>query len=141
MFGLLYLNDIFPRQLINPVKPFKRSSSMSSFYKVNRLQLFENKYYLWFYINKRLLFNSKNQSSVIIFLCVGNSSLYFTFATKCLAILKKKCMLFQKLTLGIVTYSYITIFLMIFHEMMTKSKAWTNLFIFDQFNPIFFVRT
>nr|YP_010042447.1 Ycf2 [Sphaerophysa salsula]QPB69677.1 Ycf2 [Sphaerophysa salsula] len=40
----------------NPVKPFHRSSLISSFYKANRLRFLNNPYYLGFYFNTRFSF-------------------------------------------------------------------------------------
>ena len=42
---------------LNPVKPFHRSSSISSFYKANRLRFLNNPHHLWFYCNKRFPFD------------------------------------------------------------------------------------
>jgi hypothetical protein len=41
---------------LNPVKPFHRSSLISSFYKANRLRFLNNRYHFCFYCNKRLPF-------------------------------------------------------------------------------------
>ena len=37
---------------LNPVKPFHRSSLISSFYKANRLRFLNNPHHFWFYCNK-----------------------------------------------------------------------------------------
>nr|QXV93841.1 Ycf2 [Epimedium diphyllum]QXV93858.1 Ycf2 [Epimedium diphyllum]QXV95083.1 Ycf2 [Epimedium trifoliolatobinatum]QXV95100.1 Ycf2 [Epimedium trifoliolatobinatum] len=37
---------------LNPVKPFQRSSLISSFYKANRLRFLNNPHHFWFYCNK-----------------------------------------------------------------------------------------
>ncbi|WKA11247.1 hypothetical protein VitviT2T_028769 [Vitis vinifera] len=42
---------------LKPVKPFHRSSLISSFYKVNRLQLLNNPHHFYFYCNKIFLFH------------------------------------------------------------------------------------
>nr|QPP04859.1 Ycf2 protein [Asarum sieboldii]UAU40969.1 Ycf2 [Asarum heterotropoides var. seoulense]WRO36864.1 Ycf2 protein [Asarum chungbuensis]QPP04876.1 Ycf2 protein [Asarum sieboldii]UAU40998.1 Ycf2 [Asarum heterotropoides var. seoulense] len=42
---------------LNPVKPFHRSSLISSFYKANRLRFLNNPHHLWFYCNKRFPFD------------------------------------------------------------------------------------
>ncbi|KAK7295980.1 hypothetical protein VNO77_51011 [Canavalia gladiata] len=41
---------------LNPVKPFHRSSLISSFYKANRLRFLNNRYHFGFYCNKRFPF-------------------------------------------------------------------------------------
>nr|YP_010294668.1 Ycf2 [Callerya nitida var. hirsutissima]ULQ68820.1 Ycf2 [Callerya nitida var. hirsutissima] len=41
---------------LNPVKPFHRSSLISSFYKANRLRFLNNRYHFWFDCNKRFSF-------------------------------------------------------------------------------------
>nr|YP_009229117.1 Ycf2 [Iris sanguinea]YP_009229135.1 Ycf2 [Iris sanguinea]YP_010540224.1 hypothetical protein RF2 [Iris typhifolia]YP_010540242.1 hypothetical protein RF2 [Iris typhifolia]ALS46381.1 Ycf2 [Iris sanguinea]ALS46400.1 Ycf2 [Iris sanguinea]UYF20360.1 hypothetical protein RF2 [Iris typhifolia]UYF20378.1 hypothetical protein RF2 [Iris typhifolia]WEG37603.1 hypothetical chloroplast RF21 [Iris typhifolia] len=41
---------------LNPVKPFHRSSLISSFYKANRLQFLNDPHHFWFYCNKRFPF-------------------------------------------------------------------------------------
>nr|YP_009975934.1 Ycf2 [Annona reticulata]YP_009975961.1 Ycf2 [Annona reticulata]QNK05351.1 Ycf2 [Annona reticulata]QNK05378.1 Ycf2 [Annona reticulata] len=41
---------------LNPVKPFYRSSLISSFYKANRLRFLNNPHHFWFYCNKRFPF-------------------------------------------------------------------------------------
>jgi len=41
---------------LNPVKPFHRSSLISSFYKANRLRFVNNPRHFWFYCNKRFPF-------------------------------------------------------------------------------------
>nr|UDZ61537.1 hypothetical protein RF2 [Albidella nymphaeifolia] len=41
---------------LNPVKPFHRSSLISSFYKANRLRFLNNPRHFWFYCNKRFPF-------------------------------------------------------------------------------------
>nr|YP_009127486.1 hypothetical chloroplast RF21 [Indigofera tinctoria]YP_009127503.1 hypothetical chloroplast RF21 [Indigofera tinctoria]AHY33101.1 hypothetical chloroplast RF21 [Indigofera tinctoria]AHY33119.1 hypothetical chloroplast RF21 [Indigofera tinctoria] len=41
---------------LNPVKPFHRSSLISSFYKANRLRFLNNRYHFCFYCNKRFPF-------------------------------------------------------------------------------------
>nr|YP_010724827.1 Ycf2 protein [Tritonia disticha]YP_010724845.1 Ycf2 protein [Tritonia disticha]WDW32040.1 Ycf2 protein [Tritonia disticha]WDW32058.1 Ycf2 protein [Tritonia disticha] len=40
----------------NPVKPFHRSSLISSFYKANRLRFLNDPHHFWFYCNKRFPF-------------------------------------------------------------------------------------
>nr|YP_009269933.1 hypothetical chloroplast RF21 [Neottia acuminata]ANT72840.1 hypothetical chloroplast RF21 [Neottia acuminata] len=42
---------------LNPVKPFHRSSLISSFYKANRLRFFNDPHHFWFYCNKRFPFD------------------------------------------------------------------------------------
>nr|YP_010426286.1 hypothetical protein RF2 [Thottea sumatrana]YP_010426303.1 hypothetical protein RF2 [Thottea sumatrana]USL48281.1 hypothetical protein RF2 [Thottea sumatrana]USL48298.1 hypothetical protein RF2 [Thottea sumatrana] len=42
---------------LNPVKPFHRSSLISSFYKANRLRFLNNPHHFWFYCNKRFPFD------------------------------------------------------------------------------------
>nr|YP_004123459.1 Ycf2 [Rhizanthella gardneri]YP_004123462.1 Ycf2 [Rhizanthella gardneri]ADK25941.1 Ycf2 [Rhizanthella gardneri]ADK25942.1 Yfc2 [Rhizanthella gardneri] len=42
---------------LNPVKPFHRSSLISSFYKANRLRFLNDPPHFWFYCNKRLPFD------------------------------------------------------------------------------------
>nr|YP_010723585.1 Ycf2 protein [Freesia laxa]YP_010723602.1 Ycf2 protein [Freesia laxa]WDW26955.1 Ycf2 protein [Freesia laxa]WDW26972.1 Ycf2 protein [Freesia laxa] len=42
--------------LMNPVKPFHRSSLISSFYKANRLRFLNDPHHFWFYCNKRFPF-------------------------------------------------------------------------------------
>nr|YP_008999896.1 hypothetical chloroplast RF21 [Petrosavia stellaris]AGY95348.1 hypothetical chloroplast RF21 [Petrosavia stellaris] len=44
---------------LNPVKPFHRSSLISSFYKANRLRFLNNPHHFWFYCNKRFPFYAK----------------------------------------------------------------------------------
>nr|YP_010150490.1 Ycf2 [Angelica cartilaginomarginata]QQV72331.1 Ycf2 [Angelica cartilaginomarginata] len=53
-----YFSTIFHDQdyWLNPVKPFHRSSLISSFYKANRLRFFNNPHHLCFYCNKRFPF-------------------------------------------------------------------------------------
>nr|YP_009341917.1 hypothetical chloroplast RF2 [Aletris spicata]YP_009341934.1 hypothetical chloroplast RF2 [Aletris spicata]ALV25482.1 hypothetical chloroplast RF2 [Aletris spicata]ALV25483.1 hypothetical chloroplast RF2 [Aletris spicata] len=41
---------------LNPVKPFHRSSLISSFYKANRLRFLDDPHHFWFYCNKRFPF-------------------------------------------------------------------------------------
>nr|YP_009861266.1 photosystem I assembly protein Ycf2 [Orontium aquaticum]QIU82957.1 photosystem I assembly protein Ycf2 [Orontium aquaticum] len=41
---------------LSPVKPFHRSSLISSFYKANRLRFLNNPHHFWFYCNKRFPF-------------------------------------------------------------------------------------
>nr|YP_010615629.1 Ycf2 [Smilax astrosperma]YP_010615647.1 Ycf2 [Smilax astrosperma]WAU46817.1 Ycf2 [Smilax astrosperma]WAU46835.1 Ycf2 [Smilax astrosperma] len=41
---------------LNPVKPFHRSSLISSFYKANRLRFLNDLHHFWFYCNKRFPF-------------------------------------------------------------------------------------
>nr|YP_009825219.1 Ycf2 [Menispermum canadense]QBZ73904.1 Ycf2 [Menispermum canadense] len=41
---------------LNPVKPFHRSSLISSFYKANRLRFLNNPHHFWFHCNKRFPF-------------------------------------------------------------------------------------
>nr|YP_009863963.1 Ycf2 [Corsia dispar]QKE31450.1 Ycf2 [Corsia dispar] len=41
---------------LNPVKPFHRSSLISSFYKANRLRFLNDSHHFWFYCNKRFPF-------------------------------------------------------------------------------------
>nr|YP_010855397.1 hypothetical protein RF2 [Gaussia attenuata]YP_010855414.1 hypothetical protein RF2 [Gaussia attenuata]WGM66582.1 hypothetical protein RF2 [Gaussia attenuata]WGM66599.1 hypothetical protein RF2 [Gaussia attenuata] len=41
---------------LNPVKPFHRSSLISSFYKANRLRFLNDPHHFWFYCNKRFPF-------------------------------------------------------------------------------------
>nr|YP_010323883.1 hypothetical chloroplast RF2 [Miliusa glochidioides]YP_010323900.1 hypothetical chloroplast RF2 [Miliusa glochidioides]UKP90032.1 hypothetical chloroplast RF2 [Miliusa glochidioides]UKP90050.1 hypothetical chloroplast RF2 [Miliusa glochidioides] len=41
---------------LNPVKPFHRSSLISSFYKANRLRFLNNPHHFWFYCKKRFPF-------------------------------------------------------------------------------------
>nr|CAI53855.1 ycf2 [Acorus calamus] len=41
---------------LNPVKPFHRSSLISSFYKANQLRFLNNPHHFWFYCNKRFPF-------------------------------------------------------------------------------------
>nr|YP_010531992.1 hypothetical chloroplast RF21 [Copernicia alba]YP_010532009.1 hypothetical chloroplast RF21 [Copernicia alba]YP_010885155.1 Ycf2 [Copernicia prunifera]YP_010885172.1 Ycf2 [Copernicia prunifera]UXX42819.1 hypothetical chloroplast RF21 [Copernicia alba]UXX42836.1 hypothetical chloroplast RF21 [Copernicia alba]WCS41145.1 Ycf2 [Copernicia alba]WCS41161.1 Ycf2 [Copernicia alba]WCS41233.1 Ycf2 [Copernicia prunifera] len=40
---------------LNPVKPFHRSSLISSFYKANRLRFLNDPHHFWFYCNKRFI--------------------------------------------------------------------------------------
>nr|WRW10986.1 Ycf2 protein [Aeginetia sinensis]WRW11012.1 Ycf2 protein [Aeginetia sinensis] len=56
--GDSYLSMIFHNQdnWLNPVKPFHRSSLISSFYKANRLQLLKNTHHFCFYCNTRFPF-------------------------------------------------------------------------------------
>nr|YP_009574503.1 hypothetical chloroplast RF2 [Neottia japonica]YP_009574520.1 hypothetical chloroplast RF2 [Neottia japonica]QBF57864.1 hypothetical chloroplast RF2 [Neottia japonica]QBF57881.1 hypothetical chloroplast RF2 [Neottia japonica] len=42
---------------LNPVKPFHRSSLISSFYKANRLRFLNDPHHFWFYCNKRFPFD------------------------------------------------------------------------------------
>nr|YP_010334742.1 Ycf2 protein [Dasispermum suffruticosum]UNH91658.1 Ycf2 protein [Dasispermum suffruticosum] len=53
-----YFSTIFHDQdyWLNPVKPFHRSSLISSFYKANRLRFLNNPHHLCFYCNKRFPF-------------------------------------------------------------------------------------
>nr|QHE50375.1 hypothetical protein RF2 [Pittosporopsis kerrii]QHE50392.1 hypothetical chloroplast RF2 [Pittosporopsis kerrii] len=53
-----YFSMIFHDQdnWLNPVKPFHRSSLISSFYKANRLRFLNNPHHLCFYCNKRFPF-------------------------------------------------------------------------------------
>ncbi|KAM7459912.1 hypothetical protein LguiA_035989 [Lonicera macranthoides] len=53
-----YFSMIFHDQdnWLNPVKPFHRSSLISSFYKANRLRFLNNPHYFCFYCNKRFPF-------------------------------------------------------------------------------------
>nr|YP_010734932.1 Ycf2 [Amorphophallus coaetaneus]WEI30181.1 Ycf2 [Amorphophallus coaetaneus] len=44
---------------LNPVKPFHRSSLISSFYKANRLRFLNNPHHFWFYCNKGFPFYVK----------------------------------------------------------------------------------
>nr|YP_010028113.1 hypothetical protein RF2 [Arnebia tibetana]YP_010028131.1 hypothetical protein RF2 [Arnebia tibetana]QOS48469.1 hypothetical protein RF2 [Arnebia tibetana]QOS48487.1 hypothetical protein RF2 [Arnebia tibetana] len=54
-----YLSMIFHDQdnWLNPVKPFHRSSFISSFYKANRLRFLNNPHYFCFYYNTRFPFS------------------------------------------------------------------------------------
>uniref|UniRef100_UPI0030E31653 Ycf2 n=1 Tax=Alisma lanceolatum TaxID=365730 RepID=UPI0030E31653 len=53
-----YFSTISPDRYnwLNPVKPFHRSSLISSFYKANRLRFLNNPRHFWFYCNKRFPF-------------------------------------------------------------------------------------
>nr|AEX93966.1 hypothetical chloroplast RF21 [Haworthia cymbiformis] len=42
---------------LNPVKPFHRSSLISSFYKANRLRFLNDSHHFWFYCNERFPFS------------------------------------------------------------------------------------
>ncbi|RYQ93912.1 hypothetical protein Ahy_B09g100130 [Arachis hypogaea] len=55
---------------LNPVKPFHRSSLISSFFKANRLRFLNNQYHFCFYCNKRFSFFVERA-------CINNY--YFTY--------------------------------------------------------------
>uniref|UniRef100_A0A8S0XM32 Ycf2 N-terminal domain-containing protein n=1 Tax=Spirodela intermedia TaxID=51605 RepID=A0A8S0XM32_SPIIN len=67
---------------LNPVKPFHRSSLISSFYKANRLRFLNNPHHFWFYCNKGFPFMWKRPVSIIMILRMDNSSISCSFATK-----------------------------------------------------------
>ncbi|KAH0446706.1 hypothetical protein IEQ34_024457 [Dendrobium chrysotoxum] len=80
---------------LNPVKPFHRSSLISSFSKANRLRFLNDPHHFWFYCNKRFPFDVektriKNSDltygqflnilsirNKIFSLCVGKKNLFF----------------------------------------------------------------
>ena len=126
---------------LNPVKPFHRSSLISSFYKANRLRFLNNPHCFCFYCNKRFPFyvekarinNSDftyGQFLNILFirnkifsLCGDKKNMFFW-----------KEILFHQSNHRYLTYSYLTIF----HKVVMKRITCTNLFIF-QFNPIHYI--
>ena len=127
---------------LNPVKPFQRSSLISSFSKANRLRFLNNPHHFCFYCNKRFPFYVEKAR-------LNNSDFTFTYG-QFLTILfihnktfsscgGKKNMLFWREILfhlrqsshRYLTYSYLTIF----HKVVTKGITCTNLSIF-QFDPI-----
>ncbi|KAF3449766.1 hypothetical protein FNV43_RR05844 [Rhamnella rubrinervis] len=67
---------------LNPVKPFHRSSLISSFYKANRLRFLNNPHHFCFYCNKGFPFMWKRAVSIIMILRMDNSSISCSFATK-----------------------------------------------------------
>ncbi|KAH0849726.1 LOW QUALITY PROTEIN: hypothetical protein HID58_096140, partial [Brassica napus] len=67
---------------LNPVKPFQRSSLISSFSKANRLRFLNNPHHFCFYCNKRFPFMWKRPVSIILILRMDNSSLSCSFTTK-----------------------------------------------------------
>ncbi|KAL6496086.1 hypothetical protein OROHE_027520 [Orobanche hederae] len=77
-----YFSMIFHNQdnWLNPVKPFHRSSLISAFYKANRLRFLNNPHHFCFYRNTRFPFSVKRPVSII--LCMDNSSISCSFATK-----------------------------------------------------------
>nr|VDD65263.1 unnamed protein product [Brassica oleracea] len=80
---------------LNPVKPFQRSSLISSFSKANRLRFLNNPHHFCFYCNKRFPFMWKRPVSIILILRMDNSSLSCSFTTKYfLRVVVKKNMLF-----------------------------------------------
>nr|VDD65553.1 unnamed protein product [Brassica oleracea] len=125
---------------LNPVKPFQRSSLISSFSKTNRLRFLNNPHHFCFYCNKRFPFYVEKAR-------LNNSDFtYGQFLTILFIHNKifsscggKKNMLFWREILfhlrqsshRYLTYSYLTIF----HKVVTKGITCTNLSIF-QFDPI-----
>jgi hypothetical protein len=123
---------------LNPVKPFHRSSLISSFYKANRLRFLNNPHHFCFYCNKRFPFYVERarinnydftygQFLNILFirnkkfsLCGGKKNMLFW-----------REILFHQSSHRYLTYSYLTIF----HKVVTKGITCTNLSIL-QFDPI-----
>ncbi|KAL2895760.1 Protein Ycf2 [Bienertia sinuspersici] len=119
---------------LNPVKPFHRSSLISSFYKANRLRFLNNPHHFCFYCNKRFPFIGKRPVSIIMILRIENSSISCSFTTKYfLFVSVKKNMLFWREILfhqsshRYLTYSYLTIFqfdpIYSFVELFTRSQT------------------
>lgn len=124
---------------LNPVKPFHRSSLISSFYKANRLRFLNNPHRFRFYCNKRFTFYVEKvrinnydftygQFLNILFirnkifsLCGGKKNMLFW-----------REILFHQSSHRYLTYSYLTIF----HKAVTKGITCTNFSLF-QFDPIY----
>ncbi|KAH0849856.1 hypothetical protein HID58_096027, partial [Brassica napus] len=115
---------------LNPVKPFQRSSLISSFSKANRLRFLNNPHHFCFYCNKRFPFYVEKAR-------LNNSD--FTYG-QFLTILFIHNKIFSRVVIlfhlrqsshRYLTYSYLTIF----HKVVTKGITCTNLSIF-QFDPI-----
>nr|YP_009493628.1 hypothetical protein RF2 [Eucommia ulmoides]YP_009493650.1 hypothetical protein RF2 [Eucommia ulmoides]AWN56550.1 hypothetical protein RF2 [Eucommia ulmoides]AWN56572.1 hypothetical protein RF2 [Eucommia ulmoides]AZT79313.1 hypothetical protein RF2 [Eucommia ulmoides]AZT79335.1 hypothetical protein RF2 [Eucommia ulmoides] len=125
-----YLSMIFHDQdnWLNPVKPFHRSSLISSFYKANRLRFLNNPHHFCFYCNKRFPFSVERAR-------INNSHFMYGQFLNILFIGKNLLfggeILFHQLSRRYLTYSYLTIF----HKVVTKRITCPNLSIF-QVDPI-----
>nr|YP_010859586.1 hypothetical protein RF2 [Chuniophoenix suoitienensis]YP_010859603.1 hypothetical protein RF2 [Chuniophoenix suoitienensis]WGM74013.1 hypothetical protein RF2 [Chuniophoenix suoitienensis]WGM74030.1 hypothetical protein RF2 [Chuniophoenix suoitienensis] len=62
---------------LNPVKPFHRSSLISSFYKANRLRFLNDPHHFWFYCNKRFPFYVEKTRINNYDLTYGHKSFHF----------------------------------------------------------------
>nr|DAD33995.1 TPA_asm: hypothetical protein HUJ06_004635 [Nelumbo nucifera] len=123
---------------LNPVKPFHRSSLISSFYKANRLRFLNNPHHFWFYCNKRFPFYVEKARINNYDLTYGQflNILFIRNKIFLCASVKKNMLfwreiLFHQSSHRYLTYSYLTIF----HKVVTKRITCTNLSIF-QFDPI-----
>ncbi|XP_043696550.1 protein Ycf2-like [Telopea speciosissima] len=98
---------------LNPVKPFHRSSLISSFYKANRLRFLNNPHHFWFYCNKDSLFMWKRPVSIIMILRMDNSSISCSFATKYFlcASVKKKHAFLERDTISLIESQVSNIFI------------------------------
>ncbi|RYR78393.1 hypothetical protein Ahy_A01g003180 isoform B [Arachis hypogaea] len=95
---------------LNPVKPFHRSSLISSFFKANRLRFLNNQYHFCFYCNKRFPFLWKGPVSIIIILRMDNSSISCSFGTKyflCAAV-KKNMLSWREILFHQSSHMYLT---------------------------------
>ncbi|GFP97150.1 protein ycf2 [Phtheirospermum japonicum] len=113
-----YFSMIFHNQdnWLNPVKPFHRSSLISSFYKANRLRFLNNPHHFCFYCNTRFPFSVEKAR-------INNYD--FTYG-QFLNILFIQ-ILFHQSSHRYLTYSYLTIF----HKVVTKRITCPNLSIFQ----------
>ncbi|KAF3772301.1 DNA-directed RNA polymerase subunit beta'' [Nymphaea thermarum] len=102
---------------LNPVKPFHRSSLISSFYKANLLRFLNNPHHFYFYSNKRFPFYAEKtridnydltygQFLHILFIC--NKIFSLCVGKKKLAFLERDTI--SPIESQVLTYSYLTIF-------------------------------
>nr|VDD22482.1 unnamed protein product [Brassica rapa] len=117
---------------LNPVKPFQRSSLISSFSKANRLRFLNNPHHFCFYCKKRFFFMWKRPVSIILIFTYGQFLTILFIHNKIffLRVKKKKNMLFWREILfhlrqsshRYLTYSYLTIF----HKVVTKGITYKS---------------
>ncbi|URD72797.1 hypothetical protein MUK42_34299 [Musa troglodytarum] len=113
---------------LNPVKPFHRSSLISSFCKANRLRFLNDPNHFWFYCNKRFPFYVEKTRINNYDLTYGQFSLPRSFATKyflCVSVKKNiffwRERLFHQSSHRYLTYSYLKIFHKV--ELFTRSQT------------------
>ncbi|KAJ6849149.1 ribosomal protein L23 [Iris pallida] len=124
---------------LNPVKPFHRSSLISSFYKANRLRFLNDPHHFWFYCNKRFPFyvektrinnNDLTYGQFLNILFIRNKIFSLCVGKKKHIFWRER--LFHQASHRYLTYSYLTIF----YKVVMKRITCTNLSIF-QFDPIY----
>ncbi|PRQ49124.1 putative ATPase, AAA-type, core, P-loop containing nucleoside triphosphate hydrolase [Rosa chinensis] len=108
---------------LNPVKPFHRSSLLSSFYRANRLRFLNNPHHFCFYCNKGFPFFVEKARINNYDFTYGQFLNILFIRNKIFSLRggKKKMLfwreiLFHQLSYRCLTYSYLTIF----HKMVTK---------------------